>query len=105
MRTYSILLVCALVFMGCEELAPRVERKKVETTAEKLKPSHKNTFEQLMQKSGHNINYILYGFLNYDEVKVKRGSQNIIKLCNLMVQKLPDFVLDDLEEQERWVVD
>jgi hypothetical protein len=104
MRYYIFLLVSVLCVTGCGEFAPQVERKKKQTTAEKLKPTPENTLEQLMEKSGHNINYILYGMLNYDQVKIKRGTKNIMTLCRLMMQKLPDYVLDDQEEKERWEV-
>ena len=104
MKSHIIVLVCAVLFLsGCEELAPRSGNEvRKQSTAEKLKPTPKNTFDQLMEKSGHNINYILYGLLNYDEVKVKRGSDNIIHLCRLMKQRMPDYVIDDPEERDRW---
>lgn len=104
MKSHIIVLVCTLVFLnGCEELAPRSgPPQKKQTTAEKLKPSTEDTLSLLMEKSGHNINYILYGLLNYDEVKVKRGSDNIIRLCRLMKQRMPDYVVDDPEEKEMW---
>lgn len=102
MRYYIFLLTCVICITGCGEFAPQVEREKKQTTAEKLKPLPENTLDQLMEKSGHNINYILYGLLNYDQVKIKRGTKNIITLCRLMMQKLPDHVVDDPEEQERW---
>lgn len=91
-----------MILTGCEDLAPVDGRRKVQTTAERLKPSVENTFTQLMDKSAHNVNYILYGLLNYDEVKIKRGTDNMRKICRLMMQKLPDDYVDDEEDKERW---
>lgn len=102
MRIRVFLLLCVLVFAGCDELAPVDGTRKVKSTAEKLKPSPENTFGQLMGKSAHNVNYILYGLLNYDGVKIKRGTDNIIDICRLMMQKLPDDVMSDPEERNKW---
>jgi cytochrome c556 len=102
MRIRLVLLVSVLILAGCEDLAPVDGKRKIKSTAEKLKPITDNTFDQLMGKSAHNLNYILYGLLNYDEVKIKRGTDNIITICRLMMQKLPDDVISDPEEKDKW---
>ncbi len=102
MRIHFFLMVFALILTGCEDLAPIDGKRTVQTTAERLKPSVENTFTQLMDKSAHNVNYILYGLLNYDEIKIKRGTDNMRKICRLVTQKLPSDYIDDEEDKERW---
>ncbi len=84
-RTIKIFALAALLTTGiisCGGEAP--QQKKTESRMEKMKPKSGDSLSKLMDRSWSNFDYVIYGFLNYDNEKIRIVADNLATLAEYM---------------------
>ncbi len=86
-KIFSLAILLTVGLSGCGGEAPR--RKKTESRLEKMKPRSEDSLSRLMDRSWSNFEYIIYGFINYDNAKIKTATENMIAISGYMTKEIP----------------
>ncbi len=83
----SFLSVVFLIGMlGCGGEPP--QKKAHENVLERMKPKEEDRLTTIMDRSWDNLTYILYGFMNYDNEKIKMATDNLNVICPIMKKRI-----------------
>ncbi len=82
----AILLIIGILSCGGEAPPPQ---KSSEGRLEKMKPKQGDSFSKLMERDWNNVEYILYGCINYDNAKVKTATENLVALSSHILRGIP----------------
>jgi cytochrome c556 len=92
MKTMLSKVLCVVIIVafwgiyGCGGEAP--QKKQQESKLDKMKPKPEDRLSTLMDRGWDNLTYILYGFMNFDNEKIKTGTQNIYTMSPYMAQRI-----------------
>ncbi len=83
-KIFSLAILFLVIGMsGCGEGTP--PPKPSEGRLEKMKPKKGDSLSKLMERDWNNIEYIMYGFINYDTEKIKTATGNLVALSSYML--------------------
>ncbi len=80
----AVITLLALCGLSCGGQPPQ----KQETKLEKMKPKAEDRLNTLMNRSWDNLEYLFYGFINYDLEKIKRATDNLIILSDYTAERI-----------------
>ncbi len=81
----SVGILIGMLGCGGEETP---QKKQYESRLEKMKPKPEDRLGTLMDRSWDNLTYILYGFMNYDNEKIKTATANLGVICPIMAKRI-----------------
>jgi cytochrome c556 len=72
--------------------------KPSEGRLEKMKPKQGDSLSKLMERDWNNVEYILYGFINYDTSKVNTATENLPELSSYILRGIPQAYRENKAE-------
>lgn len=85
-KIFSLAIVFIAGLSGCGGEAPKP--KPTESKMERMKPKNDDNLTKLMDRSWNNLEYIMYGFINYDNEKIKTATDNLAVASGYMPRKI-----------------
>lgn len=85
-KIFSVAIITIIGLSGCGGEAPKPPQ--TEGKLERMKPKNNDNLVKLMDRSWNNLEYILYGFINYDNEKIKKASDNLKTISGYMPRKI-----------------
>jgi cytochrome c556 len=92
-----VIVLTGMLVCGCGGKPP--EQKRQEGMLERMKPKKDDRLSALMTRGWDNLSYIVYGFMSYDNEKIKTGTTNIVAMSPYMAQRIgPQY----MEYKREW---
>ncbi len=86
-RAISLILMVGLIGLpACGGETP--QQKQQQSKLEKMKPMEEDRLRKLMDRAWDNYVYLLYGFMNYDNEKIKVATANIVEMSPYMARRI-----------------
>ena len=96
-KAVALLVMGALMgLLGCGGKSP--EQKLQESKLEKLRPREEDRLSTLMDRGWDNLTYMMYGFMNYDNERIKVASANIVTMSPYMDKRIAPVYMKHREE-------